>query len=181
MGLQGLQDIPDEILHKTLAFCLLVPIEDFCLFPPYRVGGKMPEEVYPRRHAYLLLVSKRFLRIGTPLLYTSLYLWSDSQAEEIAQLLRVDSYIGEAVANLRIESRAFGKGLYSVVSACPSVKTLFLDMRNVGKLERQSWGLTEVLEDGLLNPKTLYVTGIDSCRRCDHLCGVLSGWTALAS
>lgn len=176
------QAMPDEILHKILGLCLLIPVEEFCNFPSLTRGrASPPPRLRLRRHAHVLLISKRFLRIGTPLLYNSLYLWSDSHLENIAHLLRLDSYIGDAITNLRLESGAFGKGLYTIVGLAPNLKTLFLDMYNIGKTKRTYWGLTEVLKDGLLNPQTLHVVAVGRCDLSWHLCYSLGQWTSLVN
>lgn len=150
------QHIPDEILHHILSFCLLVSVDDFCLF-----NAATPDDTAPgnaiRRHAHLLLVSKRFLRIGTPLLYSAVHLSTESHAEGVAQLLRLDEYIGNDMQSLRVERGALGKSLYTILGLTPHLKAFFVDLRGLRPSD-STWAYANALKDGLLNPEALYVT-----------------------
>lgn len=96
-----------------------------------------------------LLVCKRWLRVGTPHLYTSVIISSKEQADSLAHTLSHYADIGKFVKNLRIDG-SYGR-LGKILSSCPKLVLFALH------LEIFSKDSVEGLCSGLMNinPKEL--------------------------
>ncbi|GJE91924.1 hypothetical protein PsYK624_080760 [Phanerochaete sordida] len=100
--------LPEEILRDILAYDLRVPHAEFLFYRDWH--GDPPALPRPACH---LLVSKRWLRVGTPLLYECMRLKKPEHTAAIAQLFRAHPHVGAAVRCLRLEG-GFGKELAHV-------------------------------------------------------------------
>lgn len=106
------------------------------------------------RPSDVLLVSKRWLRIGTPLLYNSLRIWNSRQTKAIAQLFAASPQVGTAVRCLRIEG-GMGKDFVTVVKNAPNIHSLYVSLYL--KSSDSVTGLRKGLS--LINPTALYMQG----------------------
>ena len=112
--------LPEELLREILVICLEVAPSDFFRFPTLQDNTRSPT-----RNTDLLLVSKRWLRVCTPLLYTSLRLREPSHAVSTAALLSENPGLGNAIINLRIEGDC-GASLVDVLKLTPRVQRLYI-------------------------------------------------------
>ncbi|GJE89703.1 hypothetical protein PsYK624_058090 [Phanerochaete sordida] len=149
--------LPEELLRETLSLLLSASEETFCQFPP---DCCPPWSIYRRRDPAqprtpsagdILLVCKRWLRVGTPLLYESLSVWSPSHTKAVAALIRSTPVVGQAIRRLRIEGGC-GKDLYTIVRNAPNVHTLYICVHV--KASEGIAGLRKALP--LLQPRKLY-------------------------
>ncbi|EKM49681.1 uncharacterized protein PHACADRAFT_106695 [Phanerochaete carnosa HHB-10118-sp] len=128
-------NIPDEILHHILNYLLAVDESLFCRFPSYdRTYGRGCyrshsewEHIMLLRQSSLLLVSKRWLRVGTPLLYRGVVIWKAEHTKTLARLFKANPAIGAATRYLRLEG-GLGKDLHDVARMTPNVHTLYLNI-----------------------------------------------------
>ncbi|GJE89698.1 hypothetical protein PsYK624_058040 [Phanerochaete sordida] len=149
--------LPEELLREILSLLLSVSEADFCKFPDNGCPPWMSQQ--PRgRQSYrpppicdVLLVSKRWLRVGTPLLYESVHVWSPEHVKAIAAVLRANPGVGKAVRRLRIEGGC-GKELYTIVKHAPNVDTLYICLHV--KASEGIAGLRKALP--LMRPQKLY-------------------------
>ncbi|GJE91945.1 hypothetical protein PsYK624_080970 [Phanerochaete sordida] len=118
--------LPDEILHEILSYSLSVPHDEFLRFHDDTSAGWLEQPIH--RHAELLLVSKRWLRVGTPLLYRYLRLSTPAHTAAVANLFRAHPEIGRAVRGLRLEG-GLGKDLALVAQHLPNLHSLALSLR----------------------------------------------------
>lgn len=75
----------------------------------------------------LLLVSKRWLRVGSPLLYESVVLRTSSHTRTVATLIRQNPNLGRAVRQLKLFG-GYGRDLHAVITAAPNLETVYLNM-----------------------------------------------------
>lgn len=148
--------LPEELLRDILAYALYVPYDEFCRPPALEpVASDLPTLKKVKRkpcRADLLLVSKRWLRVGTPLLYECLRLGRRKHARRVTKLFQENPRLGNAVRCLRLEG-PYSKKLDEVVKLTPRVQTLYIDVdiessNNVNGLLRSI---------PLLNPENLFL------------------------
>lgn len=118
--------LPEELINEILKHAIqahpdtfLDPSHDRALFhrpdtPSSPLGG-----------SHLLLVSKRWLRIGTPLLYTSLWLSADAHTHTLLRIFEENPALGALVRDLRLDG-GFGSELHGVVLYTPNVRNVYL-------------------------------------------------------
>ncbi|GJE97704.1 hypothetical protein PsYK624_139250 [Phanerochaete sordida] len=118
--------LPEEILHEILAHNILVEHAHFLRFYG-RIERYYPPE--PTRCSDLLLVSKRWLRVGTPLLYECIKLSTAEHVAAVAALLRAHPHVGQAVRCLRlVDGTALGKELALVAQCVPKLQSIFINL-----------------------------------------------------
>ena len=155
--------LPEEILREILSYVLLVSPQDFFRFGPADpLSRSAPLRETLHRNPQLLLVSKTWLRVGTPLPYESLEISETKHTMAVAKLLRAHPDVGAAVRCLRLEG-GLTKDLVHIAKHAPNIRGPFMS------LWIQSSQTTTGLEDtlSLLSPTDLYVelripTGIRS-------------------
>lgn len=177
--------LPDELLHHILTSCLAIPDAAFCAFPEDELSSN---EVIPRhrRHPHALLVSKRFLRVGTPLLYEALNLATPAHVADVSRLLQRHETLGRAIRSLKLNRCAFGRGLETVCSLAPSVKTIFFDLRCILH-DDPIEGFIAMLAKDMVDPETVYVLGKRKVESVSTksvivewaLCAALERWPSL--
>ena len=81
--------LPEELLREILSYRFAISPTEFCLEPSFDpIGSRTrPIERGARPCQELLLVSKRWLRVGTPLLYESLAIRTSEHERTVAKLL----------------------------------------------------------------------------------------------
>ncbi|GJE97708.1 hypothetical protein PsYK624_139290 [Phanerochaete sordida] len=123
--------LPEELLREILSHNLTTALDAFFHFHFRWEGPARVLYVPPSRSSHLLLVSKRWLRVGTPLLYASLRLASPEHAGVVATLFRREPGVGRAVRWLRLEG-GFGRDLGHVVKLAPGIHSVYvgLEMRS---------------------------------------------------
>lgn len=124
------EKLPEEILREILRLALFVSPDHFCqlAFPPWQFMSKKISRASrrPRPHAGdVLLVSRRWLRIGTPLLYEFVSLSDPSHSQSVARLLKSNPTVGKAVRYLRLEG-GLGKDLITIAQHTTGLHTLYV-------------------------------------------------------
>nr|GAT45584.1 predicted protein [Mycena chlorophos] len=113
--------LPDEVLSLILTPLLLVPDEKF--------ADTSSES--PFSHSFhvsnLLLVSKSWLRVSTPLLYAVVVLRSKQQARALEATLKLNVCLGQFVKKLRLEG-GYGLAMKAILGRIPNLHTLFLSL-----------------------------------------------------
>lgn len=143
------RDLPEELLHEVLSLCLTVDPTDFFQVPKI---GVQNDESSSKRNIGIPLVSRRWRRIGTPLLYSSLRITEASHAETVAQLLLRDPGLGCAVRNLRIGDGVEDR-LHDVAKSTPNVQRLYIALDHTSNDAAKSFA--QALP--LLRPRELYL------------------------
>ncbi|KAJ7081611.1 hypothetical protein B0H15DRAFT_854422, partial [Mycena belliarum] len=92
--------IPDEILHDILSPAFWVPDEAFSVSA---TSSDSPFNSVVESSSAFLLVSKAWLRVGTPLLYHDVILRSKAQAQALASALGSNPDLGRFIRKLRVE------------------------------------------------------------------------------
>lgn len=159
--------LPEEILSAILRLRLSPSLDAFFAFPPYTANlqpWRDPPHTPPSRRKgaprrprprSLLLVCKRWHRVGAPLLWASLFLGLKlRRVRAIAATLARDAPLGRAVRHLRVEGR-FGPDLLAVLRCAPRVRALSLWLHVPGA------DTLEGLREGLLliDPAVLHIHG----------------------
>ena len=92
--------LPEELLKEILKYHFSVSEEMFFWFPHTHPGRWQERyQTFRRKLAHppsgLLLVSKRWLRIGTPLLYSDVVILEQKHTKAISQLLTANPALGK--------------------------------------------------------------------------------------
>lgn len=153
--------LPEELLHRILSYHFHRSIDAFCGDPtedttqdflPVESTDPSRLPVHPASNA--LLVSKRWLRIGTPLLYRFLSLSTTQHTQSVAVLLRANPSLGRAIHHVRLRGGC-GNDLKVVLGATQNVESLSITLENM-KAKDSIVGLRSVLP--MLNPSALYLS-----------------------
>ncbi|GJE91784.1 hypothetical protein PsYK624_079350 [Phanerochaete sordida] len=141
------RDLPEELVLYILDLCFELPSEDFLRFPTPDGARKNPS-----RNADILLVSRRWLRIGSPLLFASLRLSDPEHAISVARQLKNNPGLGSVICDVRIEGDC-GDDLGSVLALTPNIQRLYvaLDQKNNARAE----GLRRALP--YINPREVFI------------------------
>ncbi|KZV92693.1 hypothetical protein EXIGLDRAFT_836298 [Exidia glandulosa HHB12029] len=116
--------LADETLSDILVRHLSIPDEDFESSGPY----KRHLHASWRSSSNVLLVSKRWLRVATPLLYNIVVLRSSAQAEGLCAALKADKSLGAFVRKLRLEG-GYGAVVHKIIAASPNITHLVLNIQ----------------------------------------------------
>ncbi|KAJ7453834.1 hypothetical protein FB451DRAFT_1100173 [Mycena latifolia] len=114
------ENLPDEILSEILSPALKVPEHRFS-----DTSSTSPFATYSGSSSAALLVSKAWLRVSTPLLYTVVILRSKAQAGALASALQGDQKLGRFIKKLRVEG-GFGASMHQILKATPNVTDIFI-------------------------------------------------------
>ncbi|GJE97706.1 hypothetical protein PsYK624_139270 [Phanerochaete sordida] len=174
--------LPEEILREVLAHNILVEHDHFFRFHGHIERYHPPA---PTRCSDLLLVSKRWLRVGTPLLYECVKLSTAEHAAAVATLLRAHPHVGQAVRCIRlVRGGALGKELALVAQCVPKLQSIFISLDI--KSKNSFIGLKKSLP--LLRPTNLIVekTGWRENRKVVEVrslvhAAIKEQWTSLRS
>ncbi|GJE97698.1 hypothetical protein PsYK624_139190 [Phanerochaete sordida] len=143
--------LPEEILREILAYIISVYHPRFLRFyNPFEFLRSRRRQ--PSRCADVLLVSKRWLRVGTPLLYECLVLSKSEHTKSVADLIHAHPGVGQAVRCLKLAG-GLGKELLQVAEHTTQVQSVFVNLRL--KSSDSIVGLRKGLP--LLSPIHLYV------------------------
>ncbi|KIP08944.1 hypothetical protein PHLGIDRAFT_354460 [Phlebiopsis gigantea 11061_1 CR5-6] len=139
--------IPDGLLHDILSACLTISPELFFRFPT-----QVPRTSRTSRNTQLLRVSKQWLRVGRPLLYSSLTLSEAARTKEVAFVLKHDPRLGRSIRYLRLEG-GYCKELLTIVELASSIEGLYVNL----EIESSDSivGLRKSLH--ILKPRVLYL------------------------
>ncbi|EKM49730.1 uncharacterized protein PHACADRAFT_33292 [Phanerochaete carnosa HHB-10118-sp] len=144
--------LPEEIIREILSHNIQISHVDFCHF--YYDDWGHPMSPPTSRCSSLLLVSKRWLRIGTPLLYECVRLSEPDHTTAVSSLLRTHPHVGLAVRCLRLEG-GLGKDLVHIAKLSPKLHSIYLSL--IIKSTDSITGLKEAFP--LFRPANLYIQG----------------------
>ncbi|EKM49655.1 uncharacterized protein PHACADRAFT_33224 [Phanerochaete carnosa HHB-10118-sp] len=149
--------LPEEIIREILT--LILP--PFCAktFLKFPLESRRPCWAQERPGALeeggtnVLLISKRWLRIATPLLYQGVALRKSRHTSAVARLVKADPAVGRAIRYLRLEGGSMTRELSTLVKHAPNIHTVYVSeqMRTGESLD----GLQRAMS--LLRPTTLYI------------------------
>jgi hypothetical protein len=170
--------LPNELIREILWPALYVPDETFCdiseVSPFFRPSQPTSSLV--------LQVCKRWMLVGTPLLYHTVILRSKAQANSLEHTLRAHKKLGASIKQLRIEG-AYGSAVRIILTSSPNVQDLCLS------LDIYSCDNTKCLANYLsyINPTRLVVCYIRDGENASMnqvvaaLCSGITSWTNLVS
>lgn len=115
-------DLPEELVCDILTVCLTIPPGDFFRVQKCKQERKGPPTI---KSSDILVVSRRWCRIGAPLLYSSLIISNDAAAEAIIALLTEHPDIGHATRSIRVEAGVEGR-LHNIARLTPRVQRLYI-------------------------------------------------------
>ncbi|KAJ7465142.1 hypothetical protein FB451DRAFT_1041818 [Mycena latifolia] len=116
--------IPDEIIHEILCPAIRVPDE---AFSGSSAGGYSPFASVVESSSAFLLVSKSWLRVGTPLLYSVVIIRSKAQAQALAIALRSNPDLGRFIKKLRVEG-GYAISMHKILQASKHITDLFITL-----------------------------------------------------
>lgn len=149
--------VPEEILREILEYTLwLYPIDHWLAesaqLPDAELGGPISRDMRPT--SSVLTVSKRWLRVATPIFYRYVLLSTQEQVQCLADVLRKNPDIGCVVRHIRLEGE-YGQVLGKVLKHMPNVETVSVNM--YAPSNGETAGLIRGLS--LINPIRLYLHG----------------------
>ncbi|KZV97305.1 hypothetical protein EXIGLDRAFT_764595 [Exidia glandulosa HHB12029] len=158
--------LADETLAAILADCLAVADDDFACVSA-RTSPFALKEV---SSSALLVVCKRWMRVGTPLLYETVVLRSVAQARALAAALKANKTFGLYIKKLRVEG-GYGASMPAILQAAPNVTDLCVSLElSTGDNAKPMYN---ALCDTIL-PTRLIITGIDAEKHNAQLVHALS-------
>ncbi|KAJ7366536.1 hypothetical protein DFH08DRAFT_834730, partial [Mycena albidolilacea] len=117
-------NIPDEILSEILSPALRVPDEMFSVMAS---ETNSPFHSKSESSSAFLLVSKSWLRVSTPLLYSVVVLRSKGQAQALAGVLTANPVLGKFIRKLRLEG-GYAISMFKILQAAPNISDIFLTL-----------------------------------------------------
>ncbi|RPD61400.1 hypothetical protein L227DRAFT_600325 [Lentinus tigrinus ALCF2SS1-6] len=116
------ETIPNELLETILFHALTIQTPVFETWRTHRTFCSNS----PSGESSILLVSKRWCSLGTPVLYESAILRTNTRTEALARTLSDHKRrLGRYLRRLRVEG-GFGGALIKVLNAAPGLATLYL-------------------------------------------------------
>ncbi|KZV97299.1 hypothetical protein EXIGLDRAFT_764589 [Exidia glandulosa HHB12029] len=158
--------LADETLATILADCLAVDDADFACVS-MRTSPFALKEV---SSSALLVVCKRWMRIGTPLLYETVILRSVAQSRALAAALKANEAFGLYIKKLRVEG-GYGASVPVVLKAATRITDLCVSLDlEAGDNAKPMYN---ILFEAIA-PTRLIVTGVDANKRNAQLVHALS-------
>jgi hypothetical protein len=115
--------LPEEIISEILSLVLKVPehmFSDTSDTSPFAASSSSTSDI--------LLVSKTWLRVATPLLYNTVVIRSKAQASVLATALKGNQNLGRFVKKLRLEG-GFGRYMQPILERTTQLTDLFLSAK----------------------------------------------------
>lgn len=148
--------LPEEIIREIVRH----------IIPPFSAKTflKFPEQDTPywkeerpgalqKGSTNILLISKRWLRIAAPMLYTGVALRKSKHTSTLARLVKTDPAVARAIRYLRLEGGSMSRELSTLLRYATNIHTLYVTahLRSGESLE----GLRRAAH--LVHPTTLYI------------------------
>ena len=143
-------DLPEELLCEILSHCLLTSSAEFFRVPSLGTRG---EEASVKMRPSILLVSRRWWRVGVPSLYYSLKIREPLHAGLVTELFLRHRTLGLAVSSLRLEGHIDSSTLYDLARLTPNVQSLYIALDHTSN--GAACNLARVLP--LLSPRRIYL------------------------
>lgn len=119
--------LSEELLHEILTLHFYPQLNFRCAWPK---PGPQSQRRSPgeARSSDVLLVSKQWLRIGTPIMYEFIILSSPRHMKTVADLLCASPHLGRRVRHLRVQIDCYGGRLFDIVRCSPNIEKLLLQL-----------------------------------------------------
>jgi len=115
-------ELPAELLIEILSPSLLVPDEMFADNGPYSPFDKVDQPA-----SNVILVCKSWMYVATPLLYATVIMRSEAQAQALAFALTNNPDFGKFIRRLRVEG-AYGDHVWTAIQNAPNVTDLCMTL-----------------------------------------------------
>lgn len=158
--MRGEAALPEELLRNILSYNLIIDPDTFLAFPRtgyprWQAGQK---DTGSRKHQapafHVLSVSKRWLRVGTPLLYECVTVATLEHTRRLADFLQKHPEVGKAIRHLRLEG-GMGRELFQVARWVVGLQTLYVSLHV--RASESVAGLAKALP--VLKPRVLRLHG----------------------
>ncbi|KAJ7602361.1 hypothetical protein DFH06DRAFT_1488719 [Mycena polygramma] len=116
--------IPDEIISEILSPALRV---SDAAFSALTRTGDSPFMTFSESSSAFLVVSKAWLRVATPLLYSVVVLRSKAQAQALAATLKANPTLGRFIKKLRVEG-GYAISMLKILQSSKNITDLFLSL-----------------------------------------------------
>ena len=170
--------VPEEILRDILKYSTSVSLVDIFM----KLNTRVMDPPSSAR-AGLLLVCKRWLRVGTPLVYETVVLDCEDKIRKLARTLRHNPILGSMVRNLRVDG-GYGLPFWMVAKLFSKVCVFAINIKTLSKSYNS--GLSRALQH--FDPTELYVHGFGekdktkkSKANSKYIIDAISGWKSLVS
>jgi hypothetical protein len=145
--------VPDEIISEILSLSAIkISDDDFS-----NTEAESPFASISESTSAYLLVSKAWLRVATPLLYSVVIIRSSAQAQALEAALKSNKDLGAFIKKLRVEG-GYGPPMKAILEASPNITDLALCLA--------IWGTDKVsgLCQGLdsINPIRLFIRDMNN-------------------
>ncbi|EKM49691.1 uncharacterized protein PHACADRAFT_154199 [Phanerochaete carnosa HHB-10118-sp] len=151
----AIQTLPEELLREILSYCFHLSPDAFCSSRS-RWHSLARPSAYDKKEKRtcqdLLLVCKYWLRLATPLLYTSVAIRTPAHAAAVAALLKATPGLGRALRQLKVFG-GYGRDMATIAGASPNVETLYVYVSV--KSNESTTGIKKAL--CALSPKRLFL------------------------
>jgi len=146
----GDNSLPDELLQRILSLCLCLPLDVLFRDDDYR-GFAIYKDDHSFWNPQFLRVSCRWLRVGTPLLYSGVRISNVHHARNIANLLKKHPHISAGILSLRFDGGSYGADARKIMRRSLNVKNLYLQL----DVPKNAKGFKHAL--AAIQPETLYL------------------------
>lgn len=153
MRIRSVNKLPEELLHEVLTYILDVSWTTHWLLN--RKTGLSTHRTGPQPRD-VLLVCKKWRRIGTPLLYQSLYLMKDEHINRVAAVIKGTPSLAKAIRRIWVALPACTANLPRIVRRATRATELYVWM-GLGCTAAHAEHFTDAL--AAARPKTLFLGG----------------------
>lgn len=158
--------LPEELLHEILAYHLEVSWTDrLFAYDPFEKPQRTPRKPSSRNPHHVLRVCKRWLRVGTPLLYRALYMASPNHVDRIAEVFALSPMLAKKVDRVWFALDACTPSLHKVMQQVPNTTELVVWLHYSGPSSWDPDPPVEFESNYLLHamtavcPRTLFLGG----------------------
>ena len=142
------RNVPDEVMEEILSYHLYIPESLFHSSYPH--FGKY--DLSDHSSSVVLEVCRRWMRIGTPLLYETVVLRSKPQVLALRTALDGNRALCRYIKKLRVED-TYGMAIADVMQMCSAVTDVWVSLRLQSGGSETGKGIQKGLK--YLNPRTV--------------------------
>ncbi|KAF8595729.1 hypothetical protein BDV93DRAFT_500994 [Ceratobasidium sp. AG-I] len=169
-----------ELIHQILSLSGVCTVEDKVFID----SSPLSHTMFLDRpiQASIILVSRHWLRVGTPLVYETILLHSQKQARALLYALRKTPSLGVHVRKLRLHG-GFGLSMEYILRACPRITDLFISLFLSSKdnVLGLCAGLSNISPTRIIihDPPLKYRTNKSTNTLAQKLCDCIPQWSKL--
>jgi hypothetical protein len=164
--------LPEELLHEIFAWAFYSPVDDaFLVSCPKHYTSRSTHII--SHHvlckpppAQLLLVCRKWYRVGTPSLYSTVTLHTNAQLRQLAETLQSTPSRGPMIRHLRLDG-CYDRPLHAVAKLTPNVRIVSLHLYILS--QQQKVGLQKALPLWNITDLFLHYQGSRSNQRSTEL------------